>query len=225
MRRAIGVRAALLAATVAVLVVAGSALPGTAPPTDTTYPLTVTVTGAGVGTVLSTPIGIACPTNCRQSWARGTVIRLVAQPSANSTFTGWSGACIGTGSCEITLNAATEVGASFAPSTSGGSGGAPPDTTVDAVLKGVSVTRSSAGVRNVRADVVAGELISVDLELRRSGVSLARKHVVNVPPGRRTVALKVPGAVKAGRVVLLVTFQDPRDNDVVLRRVVVLPSG
>ena len=42
--------------------------------------LGVTVTGAGSGTVTSSPSGIACPGDCDESYASGTVVTLTATP-------------------------------------------------------------------------------------------------------------------------------------------------
>ena len=65
--------------------------------TASTYTLTVTKTGGGSGQVTSTPPGINCGTTCSHSYAAGTLVTLTATPAKNSTFTGWSGACTGTG--------------------------------------------------------------------------------------------------------------------------------
>jgi uncharacterized repeat protein (TIGR03803 family) len=80
----------------------------------TTFPLTVSVTGTGTGTVTSSPMGINCGTICSTTFASGTVA-LTANAGAGSTFTGWSGACSGTGVCNVTMNAAQSVTATFAP--------------------------------------------------------------------------------------------------------------
>jgi uncharacterized repeat protein (TIGR03803 family) len=77
----------------------------------TTYPLTVSVTGTG--TVTSSPLGINCGAVCSATFASGTVA-LTASAGAGSTFTGWSGACSGTGVCNVILNAAQSVTATFA---------------------------------------------------------------------------------------------------------------
>jgi hypothetical protein len=78
-------------------------------------PLTVTKAGGGVGTVVSTPAGINCGTTCSATYASGTVVTLTASPGAGSSFSGWSGACSGTGSCQVTMNAAQSVTATFTP--------------------------------------------------------------------------------------------------------------
>src|SRR5262245_51170421 len=75
--------------------------------------LTVNKSGSGNGTVTSNPAGINCGNTCSASFAQGTVVTLTANPSGNSTFAGWSGPCSGTGTCTITLNANTTVGAQF----------------------------------------------------------------------------------------------------------------
>ncbi len=80
----------------------------------TTFPLTVSVTGTGTGTVTSSPMGINCGTVCSTTFAAGTVA-LTATAGAGSTFTGWSGPCSGTGVCNITMNAPQSVTATFAP--------------------------------------------------------------------------------------------------------------
>src|SRR5439155_13794476 len=79
-----------------------------------TFALTVGETGSG--TVTSTPAGITCGASCSASYASGTVVTLTATPAAGSVFAGWSGVgCTGTGSCAVTLTAATTVTATFIP--------------------------------------------------------------------------------------------------------------
>src|SRR3989449_8777366 len=78
--------------------------------------LVVVRAGSGSGTVTSTPAGITCGTDCSEPYASGTVVTLTAAPGAGSVFTGWSGGgCTGTGSCSVTLTAATTVTATFTP--------------------------------------------------------------------------------------------------------------
>ena len=76
--------------------------------------LTVSEAGSGLGSVSSTPAAITCQPNCSARFLAGTVVTLTAAPSAGSTFAGWSGACSGTGSCVVTMNAAAGVIANFA---------------------------------------------------------------------------------------------------------------
>ena len=79
--------------------------------------LTVLKAGAGSGKVTSTPAGISCGTTCKHAFATGTVVKLTASAKSGSKFTGWSGACSGTGSCVVTMSAAKTVKATFAHTT------------------------------------------------------------------------------------------------------------
>jgi hypothetical protein len=79
----------------------------------TKYTLRVRKQGRGSGTVTSTPAGIACGSDCRESFASGTSVNLSAIPASGSTFRGWTGACSGTGACTVTLTESTTVTATF----------------------------------------------------------------------------------------------------------------
>jgi uncharacterized repeat protein (TIGR02543 family) len=81
-----------------------------------TYTLSVTKV-VGSGTVRSSPAGISCGTDCSEPYASGTAVSLTATPAAGYVFSGWSGACTGTGTCSVTLSANKTVTATFnAPS-------------------------------------------------------------------------------------------------------------
>src|SRR5581483_5417536 len=67
----------------------------------------------GSGTVSSTPAGINCGSGCTADFAVGTVVQLSATPAVGSAFAGWSGACSGTATCTVTVNAASSVTATF----------------------------------------------------------------------------------------------------------------
>ena len=79
----------------------------------TTFSLSVSKSGNGSGTVTSAPAGINCGASCIAPFAPGTSVTLTAAPAAGSSFTGWSGACSGTGSCTLVVNADTSVTANF----------------------------------------------------------------------------------------------------------------
>ena len=79
------------------------------------YPLTVTRTGMGSGSVSSTPAGILCGSTCGATFVAGSTVTLAATPSASSRFTGWLGACSGTDACTVTMDAARSAIAVFAP--------------------------------------------------------------------------------------------------------------
>ena len=84
----------------------------------TSYTLGVTVSASGAGTVTSTPSGIGnCTSSCSASYPSGTSVTLSATPTTGYTFTGWSGACTGSGSCVVAMTAAKSVTATFASGT------------------------------------------------------------------------------------------------------------
>jgi hypothetical protein len=82
--------------------------------TPVSHTLSVTKAGTGSGTVTSNPAGIDCGASCSYDFAETTLVTLTASPDSGSTFTGWSGACTGTGSCQVTMDAAKSVNAGFA---------------------------------------------------------------------------------------------------------------
>ena len=47
------------------------------------------------------------------SYASGTTVPVTAIPNAGYMFNGWSGACLGTGACTVTMDADKTVTASF----------------------------------------------------------------------------------------------------------------
>ena len=79
---------------------------------STGYPLTVIKSGTGTGTVTSLP-GIDCGSDCGEGYLGGTVVTLTAAAQADSTFTGWLGACSGTGICTVTMDGVKSVAATF----------------------------------------------------------------------------------------------------------------
>lgn len=76
-------------------------------------PLTITLSGAGSGTVKSMPAGIDCNPVCFYSYPGNTWVTLTASPGTGSVFAGWSGDCTGTGSCTLPMNASRNVNAGF----------------------------------------------------------------------------------------------------------------
>jgi hypothetical protein len=86
--------------------------------------LIVAEEGDGTGTVSSAPVGIDCGLSCTAFFAPGATITLTAAADSGSEFTGWSGACSGTGPCVVMLNSEeAEVVAGFAKQRGGGRGG------------------------------------------------------------------------------------------------------
>lgn len=79
--------------------------------TEPTYTLSVFKTGSG--TIGSTDGGIYCGSDCSESYIQGTPVYLSADPSDGYTFSGWSGACSGTGTCAVTMTSDRSVTANF----------------------------------------------------------------------------------------------------------------
>jgi hypothetical protein len=102
-------------------------------------------TGSGEGGVKSGPVGIDCGTICAWEFDQGAQVTLAATPRPHSAFAGWTvagqpAACPGTGTCKVTLNAATSVTASFT---------ATPQRTLTVAKVGTgagTVTSSPAGI-------------------------------------------------------------------------------
>ena len=82
---------------------------------DAQSPLGVNVSGPG--SVSSYVPGLLCSTACTTTWNTGQPLALLATPQPGSRLVRWSGACSGTGACEIAVGAGSSVAALFAPVT------------------------------------------------------------------------------------------------------------
>jgi len=71
--------------------------------------LTVTVKGSGT---VSSP-AIACASTCTADYRDGAIITVTATPASGWQFTGWGGACSGTGVCSLSMSADRTVSATF----------------------------------------------------------------------------------------------------------------
>ena len=69
------------------------------------FALTLTTVGNGTITANPAPVG--------GTYGAGTAVALTAVPGAGSQLSGWSGACSGTGACNVTMDAAKSVTATF----------------------------------------------------------------------------------------------------------------
>jgi len=78
------------------------------------YTLVLNLSGTGTGSVVSSPPGIDCGTDCNKLFGSGSQVTLSAFPGTGSIFTGWSGGgCSGTGDCVFTMDAPKSVTADF----------------------------------------------------------------------------------------------------------------
>jgi uncharacterized repeat protein (TIGR02543 family) len=79
--------------------------------TAANYTLTVSISGSG--TVTSTDGFINCRSMCSHLYPSNTPVTLNATPASGGSFAGWSGACTGTGPCNITMTQNLSVTATF----------------------------------------------------------------------------------------------------------------
>ena len=78
------------------------------------WTLTVAKSGSGTGSVAADVGGISCGNTCAAVYDDGTKVTLTATPATGSTFTGWSGGgCSGTQPCQLKVDDATTVTATF----------------------------------------------------------------------------------------------------------------
>jgi len=88
--------------------------------TAATYDLQLGTSGTGSGTVTPSPAGTNCGSGC-YAYTSGATVQVAEAPGTDSTFTGWSGACSGTGACSVTMSGNKTVTGAFASSSGGGS--------------------------------------------------------------------------------------------------------
>ena len=100
-----------------------------------TYTLTAVKAGTGSGTIAGG--GIDCGATCSAPFQPGAAVTLTATPSSGSTFTGWSGACSGTGTCALMMTTHRSVTATF--------------TAVD-TMYGLTVTKAGTGSGTVSSN-------------------------------------------------------------------------
>jgi hypothetical protein len=121
------------------------------------HALTVTRNGTGSGSVSSSPAGISCGADCAEDYDPGISVTLMPAPGTGSSFTSWSGDCIGAGACGLTMDAAKSVTATFDLTSGTGFYTLPPCRVVD--------TRFADGpalaANTTRTFAVAGPLCGV----------------------------------------------------------------
>lgn len=152
--------------------------------------LTVGTAGTGSGTVSGN--GITCPGACSATLTDGTAATLTATPAQGSTFSGWSGACTGTGACTVTMSADESVTATFTKSP------VPPACTVALASRTVVVRASRHAKKKpgaltliVHCDQAVPVSLAGEVSVHKKGVP-ARKQP-------KPIALRVVrGAVRAG---------------------------
>lgn len=150
------------------------------------------VTKVGNGNIDSTDKLISCGNKCAQPYNADAVVTLTAKAGSDSTFSGWSGACVGTGTCTVTINGLVNVGATFAltPKTGGGGGG--------------GSTGGGGGGGGATGGGGGGSTFTLQIAKSNTGV------VVGLPAGDKAINCgKICSAKFAANTVVTLTAQAP----------------
>ena len=81
--------------------------------------IVVSITVIGAGAVRVPALNSTCHGTCSFPVAPGSIIRLDVADDVPTSFAGWSGACAGTGVCDLVVRERVSVAATFAPSPNG----------------------------------------------------------------------------------------------------------
>ena len=141
--------------------------------TSPVFNVVITFTGTGTGTVISSPSGINCPTDCISAFPVGTTVTFTATPTGGSTFGIWSGTlpglqpCTTTNADVCTVNSTQVVDAVFVPP--------PPDFSVSAsAFTPVSVNPGGSATSTVTTTAIGGFSGSITLSCTvQSSLALA----------------------------------------------------
>lgn len=123
---------------------------------------TLLVTKSGSGTITSSPSGITCGATCGANYTSGTNVVLTASPSSGYVFSGWNGACTGSGTtCTVSMTATKSVSATF----TGSGGGTPTTYTVNVTSAGnyspTSLTLNSGdSIKFVYTPPISNEVVT-----------------------------------------------------------------
>ena len=185
----------------------------------TTKTVSLTITGIG-GVGFSD--GSSCSASCTKTFNTGSNLTLVAAPSTGYAFTGWSGACSGTGTCSLSLQQNASVGATFTVSTA-------PPTLPDGSLAWSNPATWGGTLPPAGAEVVipVGKVITLDVDspslagLRIAGTLRFARANVSLTAGyiELTGALEIGTAINpfTNKATITLTGQPQTTNDGVAR--------
>jgi len=155
----------------------------------------------GVGTITSSPAGIACFPFCESAFPAGGTVDLVATAPPGYRFKGWlEGPCTGDGPCTVDVQGTVFLRARFeqAPSTEPPPPPPPPPASETAPAR---ITEARVVRRNGKRVLVVRLAVRRDADARvllRSGQRVYARKRVELLPGRRVVRLAVPRSVAPG---------------------------
>ena len=148
------------------------------------YSLEVTKSGEGSGTVTGSlrglTKGIKCGASCSETYllknsSKPLKVTLRAKAAAGSAFTGWIGACSGTGTCMVTMNEDNSAIASFAVA------GRPVALSKKSALPGETLELTSSGLNpSASTYVVFKDLSGYEIKVLSASVT-SKKVKVRVP--------------------------------------------
>jgi hypothetical protein len=173
-------------------------------PAGAQYVLTTSKAGTGTGTITSSPAGISCGTTCTGTYGAGTAVTLTAAPNVNSIFSGWSGACTGTGACSVTIDAAKTVTATFllksyAITPSAGTGGSISPASAVTVTSGLNQTFTITPGSGYRVSSVLVDGVSVGAVTTYTFTNVTASHTISATFAMNTYTL-TPSAGTGGAI-------------------------
>ena len=142
----------------------------------------LSVSRSGSGRVVSGNAGVDCGVTCSASYGSGSAVSLTAIPSPGASFNGWSGSCSGTSTCNLTMNAAKGVTATFTTVADFPTGGVMPtgwaEPSGSSVAWGVTSASTFAGAYGLRAGTIGhsqSSRVSYTGNFDTGNVSFARR--------------------------------------------------
>ena len=156
--------------------------------------LRISKSGRGIGTVTTDPPGIACGSDCAYSFRRGTAVTLHAAPNSKSRFSGWTGACTGTGQCSVTIAAPAEITAGF-------------DRCAASVLSSFAAS-ATRRPRRVSLRVTLADRATARVRLLRGGATLTSRTFPNQTAGAKLLRVPVPSRAAAGKAKVELRLKD-----------------
>lgn len=135
--------------------------------------VSVAISGTGSGTVVSTPVGMACNSNCTQSFPYSTALKLQATPDQYSLFESWLGAGCGANVlCSFSLITDMALTATFSR-----------DTTHQVMTDGTSQPFNSSSIQAAYDASTAGDTINLWAVSYQEDVSCSRDVDITIRGG------------------------------------------